>query len=227
LMLANLSALAAIPAVYAALQLETKPQRTGAVVGGLPHRQLWPSMVSYFLFGVGYIVYLTFLVAWMRDQGADAGQVALTWGVLGAAVMVSPLVWRGILARSSGGGALGLAFAATAAGTLLPHAVPGAEGLLLSAAVFGISFFMGPAAVTNFSRKNLAEPQWGRAVALYTAVFALGQTVGPVAAGWVADAQSLSSGLLAAGGVLSAAAAAGAMQRPLGRPSMPDGMPHL
>jgi MFS family permease len=135
-----------------------------------------PSLLGYFLFGVGYIVYMTFLVAWMRDQGADAQMVARTWGVLGAAVMLSPLAWRGI----------------------------------------GLSFFMGPASVTNFSRKNLPEAQWGRSVALYTTVFALGQTVGPVAAGFVADAaKSLSFGLLAAGGALLLGAVISVLQKPL------------
>jgi MFS family permease len=229
LLLGNLSAIAAVPAVCAALYVPVPPSRPGDnAEGGLSVDRMLPSLLGYFLFGVGYIVYMTFLVAWMRDQGAEAPMVARTWGVLGAAVMLSPLAWRGVLARSSGGGALALVCAATACGTILPQVWPqvwpqiwpGADGLLLSAAIFGVSFFMGPAAVTSFSRKNLPEAQWGRAVALYTTVFALGQTIGPVAAGFIADAtKSLSLGLSAAGGTLLLAAFTSAFQRALAKPA--------
>jgi MFS family permease len=217
LLLGNLSAIAAVLAVCAALYVPVAPSSGGyKAEGRQPVGRMLPSLLGYFLFGVGYIVYMTFLVAWMRDQGADAQMVARTWGVLGAAVMLSPLAWRGILARSTGGGALVLVCVATAAGTMLPQFLPGAEGLLLSAAIFGLSFFMGPASVTSFTRKNLPEAQWGRSVALYTTVFALGQTVGPVAAGLVADAaKSLSFGLLAAGGTLLLGAVISVLQKPL------------
>jgi MFS family permease len=217
LLLGNLSALGAVLAVCAAHYVQVTPPATGPKADQrLPHARMMFSLVGYFLFGVGYIVYVTFLVAWMRDQGADALLVARTWGVLGAAVMLSPLAWRGVLARSHGGGALALVCVATAGGTILPQVVPGAEGLLRSAAIFGLSFFMGPASVTNFSRKNLTEAQWGRSVALYTTVFALGQTVGPVAAGIVADAsKSLSFGLLAAGATLLLGAFVSVFQRSL------------
>ena len=49
---------------------------------------------SYFLFGVGYIAYMTFVVAWMVSHGASALDVALTSGSLGLATMLAPLAWR-------------------------------------------------------------------------------------------------------------------------------------
>lgn len=92
----------------------------------------------------------------------------------------------------------------------------GAPALLLSASIFGLSFFMAPTAVTSFARKNLTEVHWGRAVAMFTTVFALGQIIGPIVAGWIADATgSLGHGMAAAGGVLLAGAMLSAVQRPL------------
>jgi hypothetical protein len=35
---------------------------------------------NYFLFGVGYIAYMTLVVAWMVSHGASALDVGLTWG---------------------------------------------------------------------------------------------------------------------------------------------------
>jgi len=64
--------------------------------------------------------------------------------------------------------------------------------------------------------KDLPEASWGRLVALFTAVFAIGQTLGPVAAGAIADAtSSLALGLVAAGVVLVVACVVAALQKPI------------
>jgi MFS family permease len=218
LLLAGLSALATVPAVLAAQAVPLSSQSSGGASSEpLPIGRMLAALLGYFLFSVGYIVYLTFLVAWMRTQGAGAWLIAATWGALGAAVMISPFPWRRVLATATGGRALALACAATGVGTLLPLLVPGATGLLLSAAAFGGSFFIGPTSITAFSRKNLPEASWGRSVALFTTAFAIGQTLGPVAAGLIADAtDSLTIGLLAAGITLLLAGAIANLQRSLG-----------
>jgi len=185
-----------------------------------PGRLPWPSMslelIAYFLFAVGYIVYLTFIVAWMREEQASVGLVAAMWSLIGIMVMASPLLWRGVLARHSGGLPMALACTATGVGTLLPLVVPGAIGVLASAFVFGGSFFMGPGSVTAFGRNNLPEAQWGASIALFTTIFAVGQLIGPVAAGYIADASSdLTLGLIAAGATLLLAGLLAAFQKPL------------
>ena len=82
--------------------------------------------------------------------------------------------------------------------------------------MFGLSFFMVPTSLTNFSRKNYPQSLWGAAVALFTTVFAIGQIIGPAAAGLVADrASSLAPGMAAAGVVLLVGAAISLLQRPL------------
>ena len=48
-------------------------------------------LAGYFLFGAGYIAYMTFVVAWMVSHGASALDVALTWGTLGIATMLAPI----------------------------------------------------------------------------------------------------------------------------------------
>jgi predicted MFS family arabinose efflux permease len=217
LLMAALGALATVPAVFAARSVPLSLQSSGGASGQpLSVSRMTAGLIGYFLFAVGYIVYLTFLVAWMRAQGAGAPLVAATWSILGIAVMLSPFPWRGILAKATGGGTLALACAATGVGTLLPLIVADIGGILLSAALFGVSFFIGPTSVTAFSRKNLPEASWGRSVALFTTTFAVGQTIGPVAAGLIADiTKSLTLGLLAAGLALLLAAVVASFQRPL------------
>lgn len=184
----------------------------------LPWLRLLPAFLAYFLFGLGYVIYTTFLVVWMRGQDADAMMIATTWGVMGVAVMASPFVWRPVLARAQGGAAICLTNLATGGAVLLPFLVPGNSAILLSAAVFGASFFMVPSAVTTFSRRNLPQASWGRAIALFTTIFSIGQIVGPVGAGYVTDLLGRSEPSLIAGGViLLFGAAAALLQKPLSR----------
>ena len=67
--------------------------------------------------------------------------------------------------------------------------------MLVSAVLFGGAFFITPAAATAFLRKSLPREAWGRAVAVFTLLFAAGQTAGPVVAGWFADLGGLQAGL--------------------------------
>jgi predicted MFS family arabinose efflux permease len=192
------------------------PDRQAGSAVGLPWRRMLPSIVGYSLFAVGYIVYFTFLAAWMRTKAFSSHQIALTWIVLGIGTAVSPFAWRRILAASASGRPLALTCLATGAAVLLPLLISDAPAFLFSAFLFGLSFFTGPAAVTSFSRKNLPQEEWGSAVALYTTLFAVGQVIGPVAAGALSDAtRDLSYGFLAAGAMLAVAAIVASRQQAL------------
>lgn len=184
----------------------------------VPVAAMTAALSGYALFACGYIVYLTFLVAAMRGAGTDPVTVSMVWVVLGLGIVVSPFLWKPVLARWSNGVPLALATVATAAGTLLPLAWTSLPGLLTSASVFGASVFIAPSAVTAFSRKNLTQAAWGKAVALFTILFSVGQTIGPVAAGWIGDVTGdIRTGLLAAGIVLLIGAALALLQRPLAK----------
>ena len=94
--------------------------------------------------------------------------------------------------------------------------VPTGAGLVVSAAIFGLCVFMSPGAVTNFVRKNLDPAAWGRAISLFTVIFAVAQTVGPYGAGLLGDlAGDIGVSLAAAAGILMLGAACALMQRPL------------
>ena len=184
----------------------------------LPIGRMAFALVGYGLFATGYIVYVTFLVAWMRSIEAGPGLVSATWVVIGLAIVASPFVWRGVLARFDNGIPLALATGVTALGTLLPLGLSGSVALVASGVLFGIAVFIAPAAVTAFSRRNLAPALQGSAVALFTTIFAAGQTVGPVAAGAIGDATgSIEQGLLAAGAVLVLGAIMALGQKRLGQ----------
>ena len=130
--------------------------------------------------------------------------------------MVAPVAWRRILASSNSGLPLALACAFTGLATAVPLVVGGTTVFVASAFLFGLAFFSAPTAITTFTRKNLDHSQWGHSMALYTTLFAIGQAVGPMAAGLLTDATgSLVWGLAAAAAVLLVAAGISMLQRPL------------
>ena len=206
----------AVPSIIAAEAAPEPSGPAGAERTRLPVAAMRPALMTYFLFGLGYVVFITFLIAWMRNWGAGAGLIAITWAVMGVAVMASPFAWRGVLARAQGGGAMAMTSLATGLGIALPLAVPGIWSVLASAALFGISFFMVPTSATAFCRKNLSPSEWGPSVSLFTTVFAVGQIIGPVGAGYISDRSGDPTlGLLIAAGILFLGAASALLQRPL------------
>lgn len=202
-------------ALWSGLQLRP-PTRFSAASAPLPLRRMLPLLAGYCGFGLGYLVYLTFLSAWMGEQASGAGFIALVWVVLGACITLSPFVWRPVFARHASGLPLALILTAIAVGSALPVLLPGGPALLVSAVVFGLSVSMAPGAMTNFARHNLPPEGWGHAIALFTVVFAIAQTLGPYGAGLVGDlAGNIGVSLLAAAGLLLAGAAAALLQKPL------------
>ena len=63
-------------------------------------RDFAPGLAGYAMFGVGYIGYMTFVIAWVRENGGGTGLVMLVWTVLGLATLVAPAVWATFLPAS-------------------------------------------------------------------------------------------------------------------------------
>lgn len=203
--------------LWAALQLRISKQDSAqSKVTPLPLRRMLPEFAGYAGFGLGYIVYLTFLSAWMTERSSEPAFVAMVWVILGLCICISPLVWRPVIARYASGVPLALILTGIAIGSALPVILPNGPALLISSIVFGLCVFMAPGAITNFSRQNLPPESWGRAISVFTVVFAMAQTIGPYGAGLIGDHfQSIGVSLLAAAAVLIIGAICALLQRPL------------
>ena len=205
--------------LWAAAQLSV-PVQIQSKAPALPIRRILAQMAGYAGFGLGYIVYLTFLSAWMTEQSASAGFISAVWVLLGLCICISPLVWRPILARHASGVPLAMILSCIALGSALPVLWPGSLSLLISAVVFGLSVFMAPSAVTNFTRQNLKPESWGQAISLFTVIFAVAQTLGPYGAGLVGDlSHNIGTGLLVAAALLLIGAVIAWTQKPLHLPT--------
>ncbi|WP_429303767.1 YbfB/YjiJ family MFS transporter [Paraburkholderia sp. GAS199] len=174
-----------------------------------------PALAGYTLFGVGYIGYMTFIVALLRNAGMSATIVTAFYMLLGVATVVSARVWSGLLDRMRGGQALAVLNALLAVATLLPALFTQPWVAFVSGALFGATFLSAVASTTAFVRHNLPASHWAKGISAFTIVFAFGQIVGPMVIGWVSDGSGLARGLVYSALLLGAGAVLAACQKPL------------
>ena len=179
-------------------------------------RPLAFGLAGYFMFGLGYIGYMTFVVTLLRENGLGSTLITAFYTLIGLGVIGSSWWWAGMLQRFRGGESLAVLNGLLALATLLPVLSAHPAVVFASGALFGGVFLSVVASTTAMVRHNLPEAGWPAGIAAFTVVFAGGQIVGPALVGWVADGP----GGLARGFACSAAALAlGALlawrQRPL------------
>ncbi|WP_429930626.1 YbfB/YjiJ family MFS transporter [Agrobacterium vitis] len=140
---------------------------------------------SYGLFGFGYVVTATFIVTMARM--ANAGPVAefLAWFLAGIMAAASLFVWRPVLDRLGLAVAYSLALLLAAIGVFASVGLPGMAAPLVGAALLGLTFMTITAYGLRLAR-TLAPASPRKALSIMTAAFGVGQTIGPLVAGWLA-----------------------------------------
>jgi predicted MFS family arabinose efflux permease len=175
-------------------------------------------LAGYFLFGAGYIAYMTFMIAYVREAGGGAAAQSTFWCLIGSSAFVTPWVWRRVLAHDSGGISTAIILGVNAIGAAIPLFGHSTAWLTTSALVFGVSFFAVVGSTTAFVRFNYPTAAWPTAIAAMTIAFGIGQTLGPTVTGAITDALgSLSYALNAGAAMLALGAIAIAFQRRLVR----------
>ena len=111
-------------------------------------------LAGYFLFGAGYIAYMTFMIAYVRDAGGGAAAQSAFWSLIGVSAFVTPWVWRRVLALDRGGLATAIILGVNALGAALPLFGHSPLLLAISALVFGVAFFAVVGSTTAFVRFN-------------------------------------------------------------------------
>ena len=175
-----------------------------------------PGLAGYTLFGVGYIGYMTFVIALLREQGEGPARITLFYALLGLAVLASSRIWAGLLDRFQGGQALAILSGLLAIATVVPALTAAWPLVLLSGLLFGGVFLSVVASTTALVRHNLPASEWAAGISAFTTVFAAGQIAGPTAVGWIADGPGgLARGLVFSAGALALGALLAWRQRPL------------
>ena len=167
------------------------PDRSGpaVVTGSRPHRidrRLAAFVVAYGLFGFGYIITATFLVAIVRDGAHGRAFEPIVWLVVGLTAAPSVAFWTWIARRVGIARAFALACLAEAVG-VAASVLQTATAVLLGSALLG-GTFMGLTALGLIGARRLSTGDPRTTLAIMTAAFGLGQIAGPAFAGLVHDA---------------------------------------
>lgn len=177
-------------------QIQAQPLRQG-VQGQFRVRDFGFGLAGYFMFGVGYIGYMTFVVALLKEQGMHAAMITVFYTLLGLAVVASSRIWAGMLDHFKGGQTLSILNGLVGVAIVLPLLSSAAPVVFMSGILFGAVFLSVVASTTALVRHNLPPEAWSAGISAFTTVFALGQIVGPTIVGWIADgAGGLQRGLV-------------------------------
>lgn len=159
--------------------LHVHPESTVRPEGGAidaAQRTVWRMLLlAYFLEGLGYIIIGTFLVAAVGGHGSNSVGPSV-WIVVGLAAVPATVLWQAAGRRTGVRRALVAAFALQTLAALLPALTGNTLAAVLSALLFG-GTFMGITMLTMSSAQTL---QIGRTAATLTAVYGVGQVLGPL-----------------------------------------------
>ena len=179
-------------------------------------REFAYALAGYGMFGVGYIGYMTFVIALLREQSASTTTITVFYALLGLAVMASSRIWAGLLDKYKGGQALAFLNFLLGCAIVIPAVTAWLPALVFSGVLFGGVFLSVVASTTALVRHNLPPTAWAAGISAFTVVFAAGQIVGPTMVGWIADgAGGLARGLLISAFALWLGALLAWRQKPL------------
>ena len=158
------------------------------------------------LFGFGYVVTATFLVAVVRTSPEAQVLEPVVWLIVGLVALPSTAAWSWAGARFGSRRAYAAACLLEALGVAAGGLWTTPAGALLAAALLG-GTFMGITALGFAAARALAPDDQRRAFAVTTAGFGVGQIAGPVMAGLLLDRTGgfVVPSLLTAGALLLAA----------------------
>ncbi|MBE0585308.1 MAG: YbfB/YjiJ family MFS transporter, partial [Desulfofustis sp.] len=143
---------------------------------------------AYFLEGLGYIVTATFIVAIIATTSGLETFAPYSWVAVGLAAIPSTIIWPHLARHIGNKRALLAAYVIQIAGILVSRHADSVFEVTIAAVTFG-GTFLGIVALT-MAEGNLRMGKEGRrAAAFLTASFSVGQMLGPVIAGMMADRQ--------------------------------------
>ncbi len=195
----------------------TTAQKTSEA--GLAQRSLWVILrplfqprrllfltLAYCGFGCGYIIYFTFFIALIEQQGVPVLNAGFVWAAIGIAGALSGWLWGKVIDRWPLGFALALPLLLGAGGALsvLGHS----QGLEYAGAVIvGLSAFIAPPLiVTSLLKRAVPDEDYAASLSVLTAFFAIGQIVGPLMSSVIVEKKGLIAGTASSAIILGIAA---------------------
>ena len=175
---------------------------------------VWRLGIVFGFYAVAYIVYGTFFAAHLAQRGVDGVTAGRLWSLVGVASIGSGLL-GGVLADRLGSSlALAAMFAMEGTGLALLALGDGLAWYAVSAIFFGASFWGFPSAISKACAEIVGPALAPAAIGLLAVFFGVGQVVGPVVGGLLADWTGALSAALLLGAAADLAGVVGSLLLP-------------
>jgi predicted MFS family arabinose efflux permease len=194
---------------------DTRGQRASASASRLQWpRGFLPLLVSYTLFGFGYVITATFIVAIVRESTVLRPLEPVIWIVVGLAGIPSVWAWTLLANRIGLFAAYSVACIAEAIGVAASVVATNLAAVILAAILLG-GTFMAITSLGLAGARRMASSDPVRVLALLTAGFGVGQIVGPSLAGFLRESTGsyVAPSLAAAVGLIIAAGLSAPLNR--------------
>jgi MFS family permease len=172
---------------------------------------LWRVGIIYFMFGLSYVIYITFFGAYLVKEICLTEQYAgELWALVGLLSLFSGPLWGHISDKIGRGYTLTLIYFTQSISLLLFAQGSVMMSIGVSVILFGVTAWSIPTVVAAYSGDHFGSRLASSALGFLTLFFGIGQSIGPTVAGHIADVTGsftstflLSSSIAAAGGILS------------------------
>ena len=151
-------------------------------------REIWKLGCVYFMNGFSYIIYVTFVVAYLsKEIGFTPKAAGQVFALLGFFTIFCGVIWGGISDIIGRRRAIMAAYVVLALANLLLLYWNTITGVYASVFLFGLTAFAIPA-IMAAAAGDVAGPRLApAALGFITIFFGIGQALGPAVAGWIRD----------------------------------------
>ncbi|MGC9154667.1 MAG: YbfB/YjiJ family MFS transporter [Ferrimicrobium sp.] len=205
--LAVITLLAMVGATFASLQVGDPPVRSVGERHLGHYRPLLPALIAYGLFGFGYLAFLTFQVAFMSHQGLPSSRVVLSYVLFGMVAAVSGFIWFRPLAGHRPGLVAASIYLSGALGAVLYLVSTALWVEIIAGILFGLALMSCSTAFGVVTRVVLPPSLQTGAMGVATVAIAVGQSLGPLVTGQIADSHFGLAGAIGVGGAFIGLAA--------------------
>ena len=189
--------------VMPASSMDTKKASSLQWTSVIKMGSVWYLGVVYFFYGFSYIIYMLFFAAYLVNEiGFTQEAAGGLWALVGGLSIFCGVIWGSISDRLGRGKGAALAYLVLGLSYIIYALVKAKFGFYLSAGLFGLTAWSIPtimaAAAGDFVGPRLAPAGLG----FITLFFGVGQALGPLLGGYLADTtNSFTVPFLVAGGI--------------------------
>ncbi|HOJ72053.1 MAG TPA: MFS transporter [Syntrophorhabdaceae bacterium] len=154
----------------------------------MQEKEIWRLGLVYFMYGFSYIIYLTFIIAFLtKEVGIADYSAGRVFAVLGFFAIFCGVIWGGLSDIIGRRYATMCAYLVLAISSILLIIFNSTVLFYISAIMFGLTAFSVPVIMAAAAGDAMGARLAPAALGFITLFFGIGQALGPFVSGWLKD----------------------------------------